>query len=106
MFKAFPIINLIDQEYAVNSAIQKNNLTRTDILLWLQIYGTVECYSHPNNVEITLQNFDDIVAISVQNNKQLFVYKHSLGHFDVFNFMAQMSKIEVMGRGWIRSYIY
>ena len=106
MFEVFPIINLIDQQNAINQAIRENVLTRQDVLHWLQWYGTVKWLRYPERILVTPSNTIEIADIVSKNEKHLFVYKHNFGHFDVFNFVEEVSEFVVMGRGWIRSYIY
>lgn len=106
MFEVFPIINLYDQQHALNCAIKKHNLTRKDVLSWLQYYGTLELLLYPERTAITPQYTDYVVNLIVDKPKHLFVFKQTFGDFDVFNFVQDSSEIDVMGRGWIRSFIY
>lgn len=104
MFEVFPVINLTDQENVVNQAIISNSLTKEEVLYWLDYYGVIKMVLLDKRIHFKRYNIGAFLKLCVDEPKHSFSYKSLIGYFDVFNFSNTSNELEIMSRGWTKSF--
>jgi len=102
MFKAFPIIDLMNQSDVINQAIEKTSLSRYDVLVWLDYYGIIKCPTVDSREIITTSSFWEWLGILKHNPQYRFTFMSRFGYFDAFNFVEDTATIDVLSRGWYK----
>lgn len=93
MFNAFPIIMLTDQFDAINHAIVENQLSRDDVIRWLNWYGEVVRQNQDHPVRSSMHILEAFPVPDGMPEHYIFVSRY--GYYLYIRISEKTSKIGI-----------